>query len=60
MKQVKMKQAPVIGHFLPYSSLNGANASGPVANPQMYNVNPRIATTLETPNSSEMGVTADE
>jgi hypothetical protein len=60
MKQVKIKQAPVIGHLLPYSLLNGANASGPVANPQMYKVNPRIATTLETPNSCEIGSTAAE
>ena len=35
MKQVKTKQAPVKGNFLPYNSERGPNARGPVAKPQM-------------------------
>jgi hypothetical protein len=35
MKHMKLKHAPVIGHFLPYSSPKGANANGRVANPQV-------------------------
>jgi hypothetical protein len=60
MKQVKIKHAPVRGHFLSYSSLNGANAKSPVVKPQMYKVNPRRATILDTPNSWETGSTAAE
>jgi hypothetical protein len=60
MKQVKMKQAPVMGHLRPYNSESGANANGPVAKPQIYSVKPRMATTELTPNCAETGSTAAE
>jgi hypothetical protein len=60
MKHVNIKQAPVIGTFLPYNSLNGPKANGSIANPQIYNVNPRIATTRLTPKIIDTGSTAEE
>jgi len=60
IKHVNTKHAPVIGIFLPYNSDNGPKASGPVANPQIYNVRPRIATVLETPKIIDTGSTAEE
>lgn len=59
MKQVKIKQATVIGIFRPYNSDKGAHARGPVAKPQMYSVNPRIATTWLTPKIMDTGSTAE-
>jgi hypothetical protein len=60
MKHVKTKRARVIGTLLPYNSLKGAKAKGPVANPQIYRVNPNKATTFPTPNSKLTGSTAAE
>jgi hypothetical protein len=44
----------------PYNSLNGPKANGPIANSQIYNVNPRIATTRLTPKIIDTGSTAEE
>jgi hypothetical protein len=57
---VNTKHIAVVGHFRPYNSLKSENASGAVANPQIYKVNPRMVTTLKTLNPSETGSTAEK
>jgi len=45
LKTEKPNDATTSGNLLPLSSENGAQRTGPVANPRMYNEVPSVATT---------------
>ena len=60
-KMEKPNMENMRGSRRPFSSDNGAQSMGPVANPRTYNEIPRIPTSVETPKTElTIGVAAEK